>query len=339
MAHPYVHFIHMDFERLASELLRALRGRRSQPAFSRQLKYRSNVAYLWEAGRAYPSFEKTLHIARVTGVDPVAALRRFYGESRLPDWLRPRRIELPLMTLSFFEELRAGVAVAELSRRTGFTRFAIARWLDGRAEPRLPQALSLIEACSLRVLDFVAALVDPKRLPSFASAHSDLLAARRAAYELPFSLVVLHALELEDYRRLPRHQPGFLTQRLGLRPGEEESYLSALLAAGQIRDNGSHYEPTRIQVVDTRGDERRALGLRHYFFKLALDHVVKGRDSASGYNVFAVSRADYERIVELQRSYYAQLRSIVAASQPVEVIALASTHVLALSDPSDAPER
>jgi hypothetical protein len=322
----------MDFARLASELLRALRAKRSQPAFSRQLKYKSNVVYLWEAGRAYPSFQKTLQIARVTGVDPALALQRFYGEERLPDWLRAGRVELPLLVLSFFEELRGGISVAELARRSGFNRFAIARWLDGRAEPRLPQALALIEACSLRVLDFVATLVDPRRLPSFAAAHADLAAARRAAYELPFSLVVLHALELEDYRQLPRHEPGFLARRLSLSLAEEESYLSALVAAGQIRDNGARYEPTRIQVVDTRGDERRATELRRYFYQLALERVVQGIPSASGYNVFAVSRADYARIVELQRGYYAQLRAIVAASEPVEVIALASTHVLSLSD-------
>lgn len=144
--------------------------------------------------------------------------------------------------------------------------------------------------------------------------------------------MVLHALELEDYRRLPRHEPGFLAQRLGLSASEEESYLSALLAAGQVRDNGVRYEPTRIQVVDTRGDERRAAHLRRYFFELALARVVAGTPSASGYNVFTVSRADYARIVELQRGYYAQLRAIVAASEPVQVVALASTHVLPLSD-------
>jgi hypothetical protein len=322
----------MEFARLASELLRALRGQRSQSAFSRKLKYKSNVAYLWESGRAYPSFQKTLHIARVSGVDPVRALQRFYGEDRLPEWLRAAPPALPPLALSFFDELRGGTSVAELARRTGFNRFAIARWLDGQAAPRLPQALALIEACSLRVLDFVATLVDPKRLPSFATAHADLVAARRAAYELPFSLVVLHALELEDYRRLPRHQPGFLALRLGLSANDEESYLSALLAAGQIRDNGTHYEPTRIQVVDTRGDEQRAAHLRRYFFQLALDHVVEGTRSVSGYNVFAVSRADYARIVELQRGYYAQLRAIVAASEPVQVVALAATQVLPLSD-------
>ena len=40
-----------DVELLSRDLMRALRGERSQPAFSRGLGFRSNAAYLWEHGR------------------------------------------------------------------------------------------------------------------------------------------------------------------------------------------------------------------------------------------------------------------------------------------------
>ena len=38
----------LDFEQIARELLVALRGKRSQTAWSRRLGYKSNVAYAWE---------------------------------------------------------------------------------------------------------------------------------------------------------------------------------------------------------------------------------------------------------------------------------------------------
>ncbi len=44
----------MDYADVASELVRALRGRRSQTAFSKWLGYRSNVASAWEAGARVP---------------------------------------------------------------------------------------------------------------------------------------------------------------------------------------------------------------------------------------------------------------------------------------------
>ncbi|MDD9967684.1 MAG: DUF4423 domain-containing protein [Myxococcales bacterium] len=326
-----MHFIYMDFELLASEWLRALRGRRSQTALSRRLKYKSNIAYLWESGRAYPTLARTFEVARATGLDPVRALGAFFGDGGERPWLGKGNVDPVGLVTPLLDDLRAGVSLTELGRRTGFSRFAIGRWLDGQTEPRLPQALALIEACSLRALDFVASFVDPASLPSFAGQYRDLQAARRAAYELPFSQVVVHALELDAYAALPGHQPGFLADLLGIEPALEETYLQTLLAAGQIRFDGTRYLPTRVQAVDTRGDVRSAASLKAYFAQLAVDRLRSGVKAASGYNVFAVSEADYVRIEQLQRSYFTQLRTIVASSEPTQVVGLASTQLMALT--------
>jgi hypothetical protein len=129
------------------------------------------------------------------------------------------------------------------------------------------------------------------------------------------------------------HETGFLAERLGITAEQEAMELQALQAAGQIRHNGKHYESTKIQSVDTRGDDVGAATLRRYFAQLAVDRAAKGGPVGSGYNVFSVSRKDYARIVQLQRSYFTQLRAIVAESAPAQVVGLASTHVLMLSDP------
>ena len=42
-------------EQAAQQLLRAVRGRRSQQALSRHLGYRSNPVANWETGRRYPT--------------------------------------------------------------------------------------------------------------------------------------------------------------------------------------------------------------------------------------------------------------------------------------------
>ena len=68
----------MDYDQLASELIRALRGRRSQLAFSRRLGFRTNVVHTWEAQRRWPTASRSLRAAQRAGVDPRAALTRFY---------------------------------------------------------------------------------------------------------------------------------------------------------------------------------------------------------------------------------------------------------------------
>jgi len=183
--------------------------------------------------------------------------------------------------------------------------------------------------------------VDPKQLPSFSGAYAAMVAARRAAYDLPLSQIVLRSLELEDYARLPAHRAGFIAERLGISGEDEQMYLAALVAAGQVRSDGARYVPTAIQTVDTRSDARRAASLRNFFSRLAAERAAQSAQGTSGYNVFAVSRTDYRRIVELQRNYFAQLRAIVAESTPTQVVGLASTHLLVLSDEhtpkADAP--
>ena len=48
------------------------------------------------------------------------------------------------------------------------------------------------------------------------------------------------------------------------------------------------------------------------------------------YNLFSVSRVDLERIRELHRAYFRELRRIVAASEPAECVVLANVHLLEL---------
>ena len=75
----------MNFELLASELLRAQRGRRSQLAWSRRLGFKSNVAYAWESGRAFPTAADALAVFARHGTDLRAVYARFH--QREPSWL------------------------------------------------------------------------------------------------------------------------------------------------------------------------------------------------------------------------------------------------------------
>jgi transcriptional regulator with XRE-family HTH domain len=180
--------LHMDFERLAAELLRALRGKRSQQAMCRRLGARSNVVHQWERGHSFPTASRALEVAARVGVDVGQAFRDFYRTS--PRWLATLDPASPAGVAAFLDDLRGSTSVVELSRYSGKSRFAVARFLSGDAEPRLPDFLRLIEASSLRLLDFIEQLVDPRLLPSAREAWERLSAARRLAYDEPWSQAV-----------------------------------------------------------------------------------------------------------------------------------------------------
>lgn len=317
----------MDFETIAGELVRALRGRRSQTAFSKRLGYRSNVASAWEAGRAFPTAADFFALLERSGRKPALALAAFY---RLPSGAPAHDLTTAKGVAAFLNDLRGRTVLVDLARAAGRSRFAVARWLKAEAEPRLPDFLRLVECASLRLLDFLACFVDPSNLPSLAADWRNLENARRAAFELPWSHAVLRVVELTEYQKLRRHRPGFIAARLHISLEEEERAVALLLETGQLRREGGRLRLGASLTVDTRGDRRRSQDLKAFWTGVALDRLKAGVDGTFSYNLFSVSRADFDKIQELYRGYFRELRRIVAASEPAECIVLSNVHLLEL---------
>ena len=319
----------MDFEVVARELLVALRGHRSQVAWSRRLGYRSNVAYAWESGNRSPTAAETLRAARRAGVDLPAAMERFYG--RAPAWLDGLDVASPEGVARLLDDLRGSTSISDLARRSGLSRYSLSRWLSGQTQPRIGDFLCVVEAASVRLVDFVAILVDPAAVPSGAELWARVEARRKGAAEHPWTQAVLRALELEDYRRLPTHVPGWIANRLGLSPEEEARCLQFLLETGQLTWTGTHWQVETL-AVDTRRHPEIGRRLKAHWARVAAERVEADAPGQFSYNVFAVSDADFERIRELHLAYFHALRAIVAASQPGERVAVANVQLFALDD-------
>lgn len=324
----------MDYEILARELILALRGRRSQVAFSRRLGYQSNVAYAWESGRRAPTAAETLRAAARTGIDVPAAIRRFYRGD--PPWLASTDPATPAGITALLGDLRGEAPVARVVEASGLSRFAIARALTGQSEPRLPDFLRLVEAMSLRALDLCAALVDPERLPSVRRRWRHLEAQRRLAVEQPYTQAVLRALELADYAALHAHQAGWIAARLGIGPEVEAACLGRLAEAGEIRWDGTRYRPAGASAVDTRADPEASRRLKRWWASVGLERLGQDPQGLWSYNVISVSEADLARIRELHRGYFRAVRAIVAGSAPAERVAVLNVQLFGL-DVQGAP--
>ncbi|HTV17862.1 MAG TPA: DUF4423 domain-containing protein, partial [Polyangiaceae bacterium] len=262
------------------------------------------------------------------GTDVSERLATFYRAT--PAWLA----ELDPTSLAgvarLLQDLRGDATLVELARRTGFSRFALNRWLRAKADPTLPEFFTLIEFTSRRLLDFVAAFTDPEELPSARAPWRLLQGARQAAYDEPWSHAVLRALELDEYRALPAHEPGWVAQRLGISAALEQQSLDVLLRSGQVQRADGRYAPTEIQSVDTRADPERARGLRASWASVGVERLRAGDPGLLSYNLGMVSRDDLERIERLQRAHYKKIVNLIAESTPGECVVLYSAQLLEL---------
>jgi hypothetical protein len=306
-----------DYELIATELIRALRGRRSRAELSRRAGYRSNVVHRWEAGECWPTAARFLEVQRRLRPSGPSWIELFFHTS--PEWAAELDPVAPAAVAEFLRRLRGKtpiVRIAELAQRN---RFSVARWLDGSAEPKLPEFLRL-----------VAALEDPTRVPSVRREFAQLQLAREAAYDLPWSHAVLRALEIAGSPRGRAAQEAWIAERLCISTGEVREALRVLGATEQVKKTRSGYRPRQVTAIDTSRDPGRAHELKVAWSRTALERLQAGAPGRFGYSVFAVSRADLARLHALHLQYVRAMQEVVASSKPCECVGLYCAQLLDL---------
>jgi transcriptional regulator with XRE-family HTH domain len=322
----------LDFEAIASEWVRELRGKRSQAAFSRRLGYQSSVVHRWESGAAWPTASRFLEVCAASGKDVAGAFEAFF--LRKPPWLTEHVATSPGAVAAFLRQLQGKVKIVALAATSGFSRYSVARWLSGEAEPKLPELLRLIEACTRRALDFIATLSDPERLPSARAEWQRRERMRQAAYEETWSHAVLRALEL-DARPTDGSDVEWLQQVLGIDAPRVERALAVLERTGQIARKDEQWVVLPARAVTT-GRHPATLGiLTRAWTEVALERIARRAPSHFGYSLFAVSRSDLRRLRDLQLEYLREMQAIIAASQPNECVGLFCLHLLDLREGED----
>lgn len=305
------------WETISSQLVRALRGRRSQRAFAKQLKFKGNPIANWEAGRRFPSAADFFRMLARTGIDVEAVLRTFdknsyaqaapYDQEALARWLNI---------------LRGATKLDDVARRCGRSRFAVSRWLGNKTQPRLPEFLLLLEAITNRASDFVAQVVPITSVPSLMEEHERRLASRRLAFSMPWTAAVLRILETTSYQSR-NHQTGFIAERLGISIETERQALAALESAGVVAQGSERYETRGELTVDVFVEPERITALKHHWALAAADRISQAHPiDRFSYNIFSCSSEDLLRIEKLHYEFFAQVRSIVAASAPNEAVAM-----------------
>lgn len=320
----------IDVVRLAPALVRALRGRRSQPALSRRLGYRSNVVYTWESGRREPSASELFRIVLATGREPRDALAGFAVDLRAVDLRTPEGVRALLVGL------RGGAKIADLAERCGVSRYTVSRWLGGTTEPGLSELLLLIEVLTARLVDFVVALVGPTAIPEIESRWRELEARRRVAFTHPWSQAILRLLECTPYARRA-HRPGWIAKQLGITRDDELAALDALERAGLVRWDGARYAATPAHLDTTLATPEQRNDLKRHWTDVARARIGRRPDDLFSWAVISLSRADHDRLRELHRQYLHAMRQLVEASTPSEVVAVANVQLFELRAPPERP--
>ena len=288
--------------------------------------HRSNTASDWEAGRRFPTALDFFRGCAKSGVDVSRALTHFHratadlydaDDAWLAAWLRAHK---------------GSTSALALAKRAGLSRHQIHRWIHDQARPRLPHFLMLVQALTGRVSDLVAELVPIDRVAALLPEHHARRRAGRLAFDLPWVPVVLALLETEAAGAHPAHDAAWISACLRIEPAIAERTIAGLLHAGLVERVGTQLIVRQALTIDPRSSRRDMLGLQQGWARIAADRLAEPRpDDVFSFNIFAASSSDMQRIRDLQRAYFRELRSIVATSEPSERLALVVVHLVDLS--------
>jgi Domain of unknown function (DUF4423)/Helix-turn-helix domain len=314
-------------ELAAQQFLRALRGKRSQTGFARRLGYRGNPITNWEHGRRYPSAPEALRAAQKVGVDVALAFARFVSAVPL------KQEGDAFQVGAWLRELTHNTTITALARSSGLSRFALGRWLSGERMPKLPEFFALVDVITGRVPDLIAELVPITSVPVLLERYQLSQAVRRIAFEEPWAAAVQRALEAGSSGSRA------IARRLDITEREVLRVLSLLEAAQLVRRAGKTYVPLPPQSVDTRGDPAALTRVKHHWAQVAAARSAEPRpDDFFAYNVISLSATDLGRVRQCLQTAFREARSIVAASEPTERIALINVQLVGWNDESHAAD-
>lgn len=315
-----------DYEVIAKQFLRALRGERSQVAFSRRLGFSSNVAAQWESGRRIPRVLTAFAACERARVDVRAALAAFrpstaryvadtalpLGQERLAGWL---------------EAQRGKETVSSIARRASLSRHQTARFFSGHCEPRLHEFFALVDTTTGRLSDLVALLIDIERVPDLARYHAQVAASRRLAFDEPWSSAVLSAVECLGQLSC-QAVVKTIARAFGLEAERVADCLRRLEQGGVIARVRGKYRSAAPLVVDTGAFADGARQLRQHWSSVAHQRLEQvGPNDVFSYNVFSCSKADLLLIGRLQREHFQRIRAIIAKSS-TETVALLNMQLM-----------
>lgn len=250
----------MDLQALKVELLRNIRGKRSQGQVSRRLGFSYNKVSRWENGTSnlpWPDFVRFSKACKIN-IDVVLRNYFFYEGD-------PGDHAAILRALFGTRQLSEVADTMEVSRNT------IARWLSGEAVPDVEDMLRALERFTKQLFPMVAAFGPPEDFPSLKEALVTEAARHRRSFELPELEIIFAALQLDDYRATPRHDDAWFAARLGIALERLCECMDILRQTDSIFLEGNHYSIAKPGFYQhRRGGFELHQGLRTFWMEYGL---------------------------------------------------------------------
>lgn len=306
--------------RVGLGLLRHLRGRQSQAAFSRSLGFAFNKVSRWENGTLRLTWQDMALVCRHREISLYEILGHLLSATEpLPD-------DLGLL----LRRILGHVDTRSLQTRTKYSRFKFERWMRGESEPEFKDVMVLIAEFTGYHWDVVVEIyaatsgrglhAEAEALcPELRKVH-DILKRREVVALYPESVMIDMYFEVSEYQKLARHEDGFVAKRIGISLARERSLLKAMVGANMLTKKDGKFRSAQLDDnvrTKTRKFDQHADIITYWLQQGArvLDEQRKlgfrPDVSVMSYRCFMVSEKTYQAIQDRVQKFYLEIGSMI----------------------------
>jgi transcriptional regulator with XRE-family HTH domain len=317
-----------NFSVLSSELVRAVRGKRSQARVNLKLGHSFNRMYRWESGQQSISWMDFVQLCEVCKIDLAGILRKHFGFSA------------PLKNYGALVKILMGEQSGQqMASSLGVSSYVVRSWRSERTVPSLEKILLLIHVSMMIIPEFCAEFSVAEPLPSLRAIVKQRQEVKKLLYQYPWIEPAIVSLSLDVYLRQKGHPPGFLQERVGITHAQEEMMFAELLRLGVVEKKQGKYS-VLLPHIDTRGNLQGSSQIRSYWLEKTKKFVdaltALPKHTTIGYFVMPVSLEAQEKI---RMAYYEFCNSVIAIvkadTKPKEKVEILCCQLLDLSELSE----
>lgn len=246
-----------SWQDFCQDIVREIRGERSQESVNSALGLNFNQMHRWESGRKRILWSEFVEFCRICDISLVNALQETVQYSRQVDQGHILFSHLvPSLELeAFTSRYQVGAQVAR-------------RWRGGESNLTLEGALQAIEFRMHSVLPFLGKILDISRVPILAKISAAEQARRELLYMHPALGMLLTTLHVDKVRRAPRHDLKLFLEYMPINPDYLQQLLDLGVSTGLLLEVDGRYDTPNL-ALNMRANPRRALDFYRYWTQRA----------------------------------------------------------------------
>lgn len=327
---PPVNGTSLPYDVLQTEVLRALRGERSSREMSAFLGFSFDQYGRWERGDVrlrWSAFEK---VCQACSIDLRSAFFQTYG-------FLPAALETERFARDLFQQIGGPLAHRELAERLCVDSERVDRWVYGRTEMTFPEVChALYQFTGQGFFSWLSNAVPIAQLPSVIPFAAQGESERSVYLSFPYAAGLEAAVQLEAYKKLPRHDSNWMAEVTGLAVEVVDRMLPILESVQRLKRVGDKYE-VNPSFVNVQGGSREGLArltrywteqaLRRFQTPTGLPVTKRGNPNAILFRVAPVSRQATMAITEALVKCHNEISKILDNDkEPAEEIRIVIGH-------------